>query len=481
MSIGEIIYTNRKKAGISQEELADMLGVSRQSVSLWETDQTAPSTANLVRLTEIFNISMDELCGKEIETDTPSPSTSDGNNIESDCLAQVQTVYGRALLKKVHDISLKKSRVLSIVTIVLSVFLAISIILSPTSKDIIALPIFLILIAATMLITLSVRSKKRIEEELKLRPNGKITVLFYRDRFDIDYTADNSTAKYTKHYSEVTRVQKGDDILLIYVNSMIVPIHISDLKENADAIFGLLRISPSTNSSGDKRIRRLLLAMFILSIVSIWLALISCAITLESSPLPEFSVAMVEYMWLFYVFIPIPVASAILGAVFLKKKYKCKKNIVVGIIMTALLAIFGSMASMTDIEVKHDFEYVRSIESELPIELPKSGNISYTLNSSDLIKAEVMVKPSDKTKTIQSIKCDSWLSKNEFYQSNMLPSGIYLATRQYDYFYLYDLDCKKANSQISGEHNGHNFVYLAYLQDDNLMQIIRFQSDGNNK
>lgn len=477
MSIGEKIFANRKKAGISQEELADMLGVSRQSVSLWETDQTAPSTANLVRLTEIFHISMDELCGKE--QNTPPPSLTEDEQVVPPPLAKTQTIYDRALLNKVHDATLKKPRMGLAVTIVISILLAISIIFSPASKEIIALPIILIVLATVMLITLSVMPKKRVEDELKLRPNGKITVLFYRDRLDIDYSSDNSTAKYVKQYSEVKRVQCDDGLLLIYADGMVVPVRIADLGEHADAVYGLLHVAPPTTAN-DKRVKRALLCMLIMSIASIWLALLACAIALESSPLPQFHAAMVEYMWLFYVFIPLPVASIVLGAVFLKKKYKCKKNIITGIVMTALLAIFGSIAPMTVMEIKHDFEFVRSIERQLPIELPQSGYVSYTLYSNNQIQAEAMIKPSDKDKTIQSIKRDNWQSKNEFYQSNMLPSGTYLTTRNYNYFYLYDLDCKKANSQISGEHNGHTFVYLTYLQDENIMQIICFQSDANN-
>lgn len=137
MSIGEIIYTNRKKVGISQEELADMLNVTRQSISLWETDQTVPSTANLVRLTEIFNISMDELCGKESKTNPPptlpeddknTTSASDDEQLKPTCIAQVQTVYDHALLKSACNAALKKFRVLSIVAIIISVFMIIGII-----------------------------------------------------------------------------------------------------------------------------------------------------------------------------------------------------------------------------------------------------------------------------------------------------------------------------------------------------------------
>lgn len=65
MQIGKIISLSRKRKGISQEELAIRLDVSRQSVSLWETDQTVPTLDKLLALSEILEISMDELFGKK--------------------------------------------------------------------------------------------------------------------------------------------------------------------------------------------------------------------------------------------------------------------------------------------------------------------------------------------------------------------------------------------------------------------------------
>ena len=51
----------RKKAGLSQEELADKLGVSRQAVSKWECAESSPDTDNLIALSKIYGVSLDEL------------------------------------------------------------------------------------------------------------------------------------------------------------------------------------------------------------------------------------------------------------------------------------------------------------------------------------------------------------------------------------------------------------------------------------
>ena len=55
MSIGERISELRKQQKISQVQLAKALDVSRQAISKWENDQTAPDTINLIRLADILN------------------------------------------------------------------------------------------------------------------------------------------------------------------------------------------------------------------------------------------------------------------------------------------------------------------------------------------------------------------------------------------------------------------------------------------
>ena len=61
MTIGERLLKLRKEKNISQEELANILDVSRQTISKWETDQTNPDFDKIVPLCEYFGITSDEL------------------------------------------------------------------------------------------------------------------------------------------------------------------------------------------------------------------------------------------------------------------------------------------------------------------------------------------------------------------------------------------------------------------------------------
>ena len=61
MSLGENISRLRSQKNMSQGDLASELGVSRQSISKWETDGSVPELEKLVKLSQIFGVSLDEL------------------------------------------------------------------------------------------------------------------------------------------------------------------------------------------------------------------------------------------------------------------------------------------------------------------------------------------------------------------------------------------------------------------------------------
>lgn len=61
MTLGNNFYTARKKQGLSQEEVAEKLGVSRQTISKWELDETLPDINQSKKLAAAYKVSLDEL------------------------------------------------------------------------------------------------------------------------------------------------------------------------------------------------------------------------------------------------------------------------------------------------------------------------------------------------------------------------------------------------------------------------------------
>lgn len=67
MNFGNNLFQSRKRAGLSQETVAEKLGVSRQTISKWETEETVPDIYQAKKLAKLYNLSLDELIGFDVD------------------------------------------------------------------------------------------------------------------------------------------------------------------------------------------------------------------------------------------------------------------------------------------------------------------------------------------------------------------------------------------------------------------------------
>lgn len=67
MSLGNSLFNARKKSGLSQEEVAEKLGVSRQTISKWELDETLPDIRQSKKLSTLYHLTLDELIDFDID------------------------------------------------------------------------------------------------------------------------------------------------------------------------------------------------------------------------------------------------------------------------------------------------------------------------------------------------------------------------------------------------------------------------------
>ena len=74
MTFAEIIVRYRRELGLTQEGLAQRLGVTNQAVSKWESGQSCPDIALLPQLADLFGITLDELFGREAPKAEPAPA-----------------------------------------------------------------------------------------------------------------------------------------------------------------------------------------------------------------------------------------------------------------------------------------------------------------------------------------------------------------------------------------------------------------------
>ena len=67
MKLGNSLFHARKKCGLSQEAVAEKLGVSRQTISKWETDETLPDIRQSKQMALLYNVSLDELIEFDVD------------------------------------------------------------------------------------------------------------------------------------------------------------------------------------------------------------------------------------------------------------------------------------------------------------------------------------------------------------------------------------------------------------------------------
>lgn len=88
MKLSEKILTGRKKKGLSQVDLADALGVSRQSVSKWETDESKPEINKLPALARVLDVSIDWLLSEEDMEDQKEDSPFENDSVNREAVVK---------------------------------------------------------------------------------------------------------------------------------------------------------------------------------------------------------------------------------------------------------------------------------------------------------------------------------------------------------------------------------------------------------
>ena len=101
MEFNNKLYELRKQKGLSQEELAGRLNVSRQTISKWEVGDSAPDLEKLVAISDLFDISLDELVhGKSPEPAPAAQVQTAGAAMYSDIKENVLTEDNKKKAKK---------------------------------------------------------------------------------------------------------------------------------------------------------------------------------------------------------------------------------------------------------------------------------------------------------------------------------------------------------------------------------------------
>lgn len=464
MNIGTKILEYRKKVGLSQEELGFELNVSRQSVSLWETNQAQPTIENLKSLAIIFNVSLDELLGIE-KTKSDEP-----NNINKDFLFQTTTHYNREIYKNANKIVFKKYFNLCYIFIIISALLIPIIIFSTLNNAFCIVPIVFISWFVGCIIKYNVTIKENAKKAINAKPNLKSELLFFTDKLVINSTSINTNSTTSVMYNQIEKILQDDKyIYLLLFDNTFCAINIENCESKFDDLVKILNI-PKKDSKLKPQIKVLLLVTFIISFFSLHVGLAFVAISCQTAPFPDFPFTILEHIWKMLFAIPIPLTSIILGIIFLLKGYKCKKNIIAGYIMFFLLCLYGSFASFFPLAISHDKNYVDELTQKTNIVFPEPIEISISYDLLANCESFAMIKFDDNNPLEENIVTnDNWKIDRSFIPIDFLDPLSVAQTTNYHYFTVYNVD-KCVYNDFEGK-----IIYFAYNVDRNILYVYCYK------
>ena len=325
VTIGDIIQEYRKNKQMSQEELGQKLLVSRQTISQWEKGQTMPTVDNLVRLKAIFGISVDELL-------TPGPTQE-----QKEAPKEMYCVTVTADEVKKIGKQLNRKAIVTMVVELLLMLLAIARYCVNSEESGSILFFAGVFGAFAFVVGFNAwRAYKNWRDNAERIARTTYTYEIFSTYLTVEAFANGEKRAFEKVYLEaIKQMLYVQEYLLMAINGRIYILRKAELKPDS-LLHALMqqRAQKKTRPRPTGVWRAVSIVTFIITILCLYGPLVVIAL-MKPGYMPA-------QMWVFYLFLPIPMASIAVGYILKKKGYKYKKNVISGIIMAILLCIYGS-------------------------------------------------------------------------------------------------------------------------------------------
>ena len=467
MSVGEKIQFYRKKSGLSQEELGQKMFVSRQTVSLWEMDKTLPTIDNLIRLKEIFSISVDDILSECEPTVEKRIAPKELYNFK----------YGKTdlqeVFKKANFPLIKRAIAFTIICIVLLIFFA----AAKANEAIIGLLLGCFLIGVISHIKSYFAYSKAWKNSESRILQSSYSYEVFEGYFVLNISKNEEIVRTLKIYFEdVEKIQALGNYLILQNSGQSYIIKKDELISDS-AFITLCNNAPNVETKKPNgKLKAISILLFFLSICTICGALVSTAI------LSNLNHTMTENMWVFFLFLPIPIASIAFGFYLKNRGYRYKKNVIVGFIMAAFLCIYGSFTFIFSNTYSHNDELIQNVEELLDIDIPTHLRINthdwtkgtqsiprgYIHFTSDIHFDDTAVENFEK-KLPSDIK---WIST---IPNDMIGITSYFCdTQTSDYYIIYNKNTKEFN-KLPNESGTYVFVNVLYNSKNNTMKLVEYQ------
>lgn len=387
MTVGEKIQYYRKKQGLSQEDLGQKLMVSRQTVSLWEMDKTVPSIDNLIRLKDIFGVSIDEiLCGGGVEEkNADQPIETYSFTYTKDEMKRLFKYSARIMIRYIFF------TLPCLIMMIFGMFNA-----DAFYTGFAAGVIFLVVASY---ISAFIRFANTKKTGMEIMSQSTYTYDVFEDFFKVTIDQPDKSRNLTVKSNDIKKVSFTDKYVIIQLGNELFSIKRSLLPEDS-RLFTILKLATAKAPMPRAKVkwRALSIILFIASISSLMLALLSVAVA------GAINGKHVQNMWLFFLYLPIPIASIVFYNLLKRRGIVFKKNLIVGIIMSALLCIYGSFVLFPEPTSVNE-EYEASVEQILAENYSEPDVIKiFSLEKADVhIETICIFKSADKGLVVGSL------------------------------------------------------------------------------
>ncbi len=469
MTIGERIQMLRKNNGLSQEDLAKKLLVSRQTVSQWETDQTIPSVDNIYRLKEILNVSFDELMSDEkAEKEEPEEKTEEEKPLEEyeNIVSREETEF--AIGVSTSGLSGKKIIFLGVLLLAYMVYC----ICVDSAGFFLGflIGVFVLILAIYFSFAQTRKNELKKYDNLKDVITQKYRV--FPDRLESAVLKNGETIR-----TDVIRkdeidsfIEKDDFCAFIHGN------HVFSVNKKIAGkdsyLYSFIYKDPTLKVVRKTKKTFLSVLTIILSIASVFAVMIIDGIRSD-----YFDQLTSENLWISFLFLPVPILSVLYGIYQQKKGYRNIRNIVVGVCVSLIFIVMGTSSFLSSSEYYSDFSHLLNWEERLDIDFPDRGEIltaypDYLLDSGVEgcnEKTTVRLEKKDRVAFSDKVAGDErWLTE---YPENLLPCFL---NGDYDYNFDYHMFVNLNTGEINTlpEKSGlYRFAYVKYMDADGILEI----------
>lgn len=369
--------------------------------------------------------------------------------------------YDEKYLLKTNTSLMKQALLPFVISAVICLLAIVFISVSNVNKLFVLIPICLIIFLIILVVSYFLRIKTAVKESLTTKPNSKLIYRFSYSDFSGELISDTSKFSFEKKYDEIKKMLTDKDNIYIFFYDVVIALEKKNISPHQEAILKTLIKSNKISITKDG-IYYSLIALFTLSLLTPFIGIILISLMVAASSIPEFPYLTLKFIYVFFFLLIIPALSIVLG-VALRKRYRCKKNIIGGIIMFIITFIFASMSFSPEAAIKTDFKYVDEVSEIVHLDFPDEGYCDYLVVDGKG-NFQMMVRFSDQSEVMKVINSSSFTKQLEPTIYMNLPVSYQLTIKDYDYYLIYDADNRLYNESIEGE----SYV-LCYKETTNLL------------